>query len=69
LVLSNQRIAFVGHAKSVAMPLEKILNVEAFTDGLAIFKEGKENADFFLFPTPQQFLMYLNFLLDQRTRP
>lgn len=66
LVLSTQRIVFMGHQKSVAIPLEKVLHVESYTDGLAIFKEGRENADFFLFPTPQEFLMTLNYVLGRR---
>lgn len=52
LVLSNQRIVFMGRQKSVTMALDKVLHVESYTDGLAVFKEGRENADFFLFPTP-----------------
>ena len=63
-MLSNQRIAFIGRQKSLAMPLDKILHVESYTDSLAIFKEGRENADFFLFAKPQEFLMYLNFLVS-----
>ena len=65
LVLTNQRIAFVGRQKSIATALGKVLHVEAYKDGLAIFKEGRENADFFLFATQQEFLMYLNFLVSQ----
>jgi len=64
LVLSNQRVAFIGRQKSLAIPLDKILHVESYTDSLAIFKEGRENADFFLFAKPQEFLMYLNFLVS-----
>ena len=68
LVLSNQRLAFIGHNKSISMPLEKILNVESYTDGLAVFKEGRENADFFLFTRHQEFLLYLNYFLGQRDK-
>jgi hypothetical protein len=64
LVLTNQRLAFIGTQKSVAYPLPKILHVEAYTDGLGVFKEGRESADLFLFPHPQQFLMYLNYFLQ-----
>jgi hypothetical protein len=67
LVLTNQRLAFIGTQKSVAYQLPKILHVEAYTDGLGVFKEGRESADLFLFPHPQQFLMYLNYFLQQNT--
>jgi hypothetical protein len=65
LVVTNQRVAFVGSAKSVAFPLAKVLHVEVYTNGLGIFKEGKENADLFLFSDAKRFLMYLNYLLDR----
>jgi len=48
LVVTNQRVAFIGSAKSMSFPLAKVLHVEVYTNGLGIFKEGKENADLFL---------------------
>jgi hypothetical protein len=66
LVLTNQRIAFVGARRSLAMALDKILHVESYRDGLAIFKEGRETADFYIFSAAQLFLLYLNYLLDRR---
>jgi hypothetical protein len=66
LVITNQRIAFVGNVKSVAVNLEKILHVEVYKDALAVFREGKEAPDFFMTAQPQLALFYLNYVLDLR---
>jgi hypothetical protein len=63
LVLSNQRIAFIGRVKSVVTMLPKIVHVESYTDALAVFQEGRENPNFYKLPTPQYFLLYLNWVL------
>ncbi|HEX9100340.1 MAG TPA: hypothetical protein VF956_12700 [Candidatus Dormibacteraeota bacterium] len=65
LVVTNQRLAFVGSLKSVTVPLAKVLHVEAYTDGLAVFHEGREDPDYFQCARPQEFLLYLNWCLDQ----
>lgn len=67
LVLTNQRIVFIGALKSLTCPLERIMNVDSYKDGIALFKEGRENADLFLCQSPLEFLMYLNHLLEHRS--
>lgn len=66
LVLTNRRVAFIGAQKSVLTSLEKIVHVEQYTDGLALFQEGRENPDYYLVSAPAYFLLYLNWCLDQR---
>jgi hypothetical protein len=66
LVITNQRVAFVGGVKSVSINLEKILHVEVYKDAIAVFREGKEAPDFFLTAQPQMALFYLNYVLDLR---
>lgn len=66
LVLTNRRVAFIGAQKSVLTPLEKIVHVEQYTDGLAFFQEGRESPDYYLVSSPAYFLLYLNWCLDQR---
>jgi hypothetical protein len=65
LVVTSQRIAFVGSARSTSIPLAKLLHVEVYTDGIGVFKEGKEAADIYLVDNPKYVLLYLNFVLDQ----
>ena len=64
LVVTNQRLAFVGQTKSVAIQLPKVVHVEAYTDALAVFHEGKENADYFLTTIPKQAVFYVNWALN-----
>jgi hypothetical protein len=65
LVVTNQRIAFIGAAKSVSVPLAKLLHIQSYSDGLAIFQEGRENPDYFLISQPKYVLFYINWFLGQ----
>jgi len=65
LVLTNQRLAYVGATKSIAIPLAKVLHVEVYNDGISVAHEGKENADFFLISNPKQFVFMLNWFLGK----
>lgn len=65
VVVTTQRLAFVGNVKSVVMPLSKVVHVEVYSDGLAVFHEGRENADFLLCGVPKQVVFYINWALDR----
>jgi hypothetical protein len=65
LVVTNQRVAFIGGTKSLSTPLSKLLHVQCYTDGLAIFQEGRENPDFYLMPQPKYVLFFINWFLNQ----
>jgi len=65
LEITDQRIAFIGALKSTSVALEKILHVECYSDALALFREGRENPDFFLTDQPK----YALFMLNWATRP
>jgi hypothetical protein len=65
LVVTNQRIAFIGATKSVSVPLAKLLHIQCYSDGLAIFQEGRESPDFFLVSQPKYVLFYINWFLTQ----
>jgi hypothetical protein len=66
LVISTQRIAFIGNSKSVLIQLAKVVHVEVYNDALAIFHEGRENPDFFLVQAPKQVVFYVNWALDKQ---
>jgi hypothetical protein len=68
-VVTNQRIAFVGHMKAVAILLNKLLHVDAYSDGIAVLHEGKENADYFLMASPQQAVFYINWAIASVNQP
>jgi hypothetical protein len=65
LVVTNQRIAFIGNLKSTSIPLTKLLHVECYADGLAVFREGKENPDLYLVSQPKYPLIFINWFLAQ----
>ena len=66
LVVTNQRLAYVGRTKSTSMPLSKVMHVEVFNDGLSIAREGKENPDFFLTSNPKHVVFLLNWSLSHQ---
>jgi hypothetical protein len=65
LVVSSQRIAFLGTLKSVLIPLVKVVHIEVYDDAVAVFHEGRENPDFFLVQSPKQVVFYVNWALDK----
>jgi hypothetical protein len=65
LVVTNQRIAFVGHQKSTSIPLAKLMHVECYSDAVAVFQEGRENPDFYLTAQPKYALFMINWSLGQ----
>ena len=66
LVLTNQRLAYVGRMKSTSIPLAKIMHVEVYSDGLSIAREGKENPDWYLMSNPKHAVFLLNWLLSKQ---
>lgn len=65
IVVTNQRIAFVGNVKSLAVSLTKLLHVETYKDGVAVFREGKEDPDIYRLGSPNELVFYLNYELDR----
>jgi hypothetical protein len=65
-VVSNQRIAFIGHTKSTSIPLAKILHVEVYSDAVSVFQQARENPDFYLLSQPKRAVFLLNWVLGGR---
>jgi len=65
LVISSQRIAFIGTLKSVLIQLVKVVHIEVYNDAVAVFHEGRENPDFFLVQSPNQVVFYVNWAIDK----
>lgn len=65
LVITNQRIAFIGKVKSTSIPFTKLLHVECYSDAVAVFQEGRENPDFYLTAQPKYALFMINWSLNQ----
>jgi hypothetical protein len=65
LVVTNQRIAFIGKSKSTSIPITKLLHVECYSDAVAVFQEGRENPDFYLTAQPKYTVFMINWFLNQ----
>jgi hypothetical protein len=65
LVVTNQRIAFIGNVKSTSILLTKLLHVESYSDALAIFQEGREKPDFYLTAQPKYAVFMINWFLNR----
>jgi hypothetical protein len=68
LVITNQRIAFIGQSKSTSIPFAKLLHIECYSDAVSIFLEGRENPDFYLIPQPKYALFMINWFLNQAAK-
>jgi hypothetical protein len=68
LVVTNQRIAFIGRVKSTSTPFAKLLHVECYSDAVAVFQEGRENPDFYLTAQPKYALFMINWFLNTDAR-
>jgi hypothetical protein len=65
LVVTNQRVAFIGSTKSTSVLLAKLLHVECYSDALAIFLEGREKPDYYYLAQPKYVLFFINWFLNQ----
>lgn len=50
-MVTNQRVLFVGSQRTNSFPLDKVISIEAYTDGLVVHREGKEMSSSYLFDT------------------
>jgi hypothetical protein len=66
LIVSSRRIVFAGHGGSVAVPIEAILAMDVYDDGLAVLQLGREAADVFLVPDPRVVAFYANWISEKR---
>jgi hypothetical protein len=67
LVVTNQRVAFIGNVKSTSILLTKLLHVECYSDAIAVFQEGREKPDFYMVAQPRYAIFMINWFLNQAT--
>jgi hypothetical protein len=48
LAVTNHRVLYLGAERKLLTPMETILELEAYQDGLSITKDGRQSADIFL---------------------
>ena len=67
LVLSNRRLVFTGSG-SLQIPLDVVVDLTAYTDGLAIWQLGRDSPELFLASAPRQLALYINLALTAAAR-
>ncbi len=63
LVITNQRLVFLGAKRDVSTPVAKLLQVEPFSNGIGVSREGKESRDIYLVSKPAYVLLYLQWVV------
>jgi hypothetical protein len=67
LVVTNQRLVFLGSKKDVATPIAKLLQIEGFSNALGIGREGKESRDIYLLTHPAYIALYLQWVVSHQS--
>ena len=64
LVVSSRRLAFIGNAESVAIWLDAVVDVDIYTDAIAVSQLGREQPEIFLVTAPLHVAFYLNWAMS-----
>jgi len=67
LVVTNQRLVFLGSTRDVSTPVAKLLQIEPFSNGLGISREGKETRDIYLVERPAYLTLYLQWVVSHQS--
>ena len=63
LVVSSSRLAFIGRTESVAIWLGAVVDVDIYTDAIAVSQLGRDEPDLFLVTAPLHVAFYLNWAM------
>lgn len=66
LVITSQRLVFLGSKRDVSTPIAKLLQVEPFSNGIAVSHEGKESRDIYLLSRAAYALLYLQWVVSHQ---
>ncbi|MDQ6747144.1 MAG: hypothetical protein M3010_03430 [Candidatus Dormibacteraeota bacterium] len=67
IVVTDQRLGFVGDLKSFSFALDTVVAVEQSRDGLTLLREGRDHADVLLTPAASRVLFYVNWVMQPRS--
>jgi len=67
LVVTNQRLVFLGSKRDISMPIVKLLQVQAFSDAVGIAREGKESRDIFLVAQPAYVVLFIQWVVSHQS--
>ena len=60
IVITSKRIVYVGRLRSLSIDRAKLVSIQAYTDAVAVFHQGKEAPDLFKLHAPHQFVFWVN---------
>jgi hypothetical protein len=66
LVITNQRLVFLGSKRDISTPVAKLLQVEPFSNAVGIAREGKETRDIYLVPNPEYVVLFLDWIVSHQ---
>ncbi len=67
LVVTNQRLVFMGSKKDVSTPIAKVIHLEPYSDAVGIGREGKESRDVYLLQQPARLLLYVHWIINHKS--
>jgi hypothetical protein len=62
LILTTKRLVFVGDKRTSVTELQKIVNIEPYSDAIIVHKEGKGKAETYFFDTPAVYKLIIDTL-------
>jgi hypothetical protein len=67
LIVTNQRLVFLGAKRDVSTPISKLLQIEGFSNALGIGREGKETRDIYVVSNPAYVALYLQWVVSHQS--
>jgi hypothetical protein len=64
MAITNRFLHFSASDQSFATPLDNLVDVDTYTDGLSVVALGRETVDFYRLQSPRQVAFYLNWALE-----
>lgn len=64
LTVTNRFLHFTSPAQGVATPLANLVDLDVYTDGLAVVALGRETVDFYRVEGPREVAFFLNWALE-----
>lgn len=66
LIVTTRRLVFLGTKREVSTPIAKLLQIEPYTDALAVAREGKETKEIYLVPNPAYVIQFLQWVINHQ---
>jgi hypothetical protein len=65
LILTGERLVFAGRAGGVGVPLDAVLAMDVYDDGLTVLQLGRDVGDVFVVSDPRLVAFYVNWISER----